>query len=260
MKVSWDIYAHWLLHRTPLICTTLCFSVAIKTENLGVGRVRAALIDAFCKDPRVDLEACLSARSISCGLGMGYIQIQVWVLAIPASVSPVLEPGNDLTAQTDLQGIIHLGHRRWEGTQFRAEIDKAGREKRQSLACPVKLGRGLWGVASRSDLLQGVWILEQEVRFFCVLMLQIAQWEEVNSKPRGASLSLFARSLYTLCGRSPAVAVVLRLHQRLQCYLDKVAISSLYPLAFLTFIRLSMFILSCDHIDVDLLPNTLYWR
>lgn len=75
MEVSWDLYAHCLLHRTPLICTTLCFFVAIEAE-LGGRRVRAALIDPFCKDSQVDLEACLSARSISCGLGMGYIQIQ----------------------------------------------------------------------------------------------------------------------------------------------------------------------------------------
>lgn len=93
---------------------------------------------------------------------------------------------------------------------------------------------------------------------FCILI--IAQWEEGNSKPRGAPPSLFARSLHTLWGRRPTVAVVLWLHRWLQWHLDKVAISSLYPPAFLTLIRLSMFILSWDHIDVDLLPNTLYWR
>lgn len=86
----------------------------------------------------------------------------------------------------------------------------------------------------------------------------VPEWEEVNIKLREALPSLFARSLHPLWGRMPTVAVVLRLHQRLQWHLEIVAISSLYPLAFLTLIGLSMLIISCDHMDMDLpLPNAL---
>lgn len=142
MEVSWDIYAHWLLHRIPLICTTLCFFVAIKTENLGSRESESSSNWSFLQRLPGGSGSLPECKKYFLWFGNWlHPNSRVESLAF-LHLSPIdLVPGNDLTVQTDLQGLSPWPQE-VKGLKFRAEINKDLERKEAVFDLSSQTGQG----------------------------------------------------------------------------------------------------------------------